>query len=234
MRSSPKDQKVKNRYGKCRSGHRTRGERDSSSLWCRDTDTEKPFHTLLCPRNQTWQPHAVGLAAKCTVFGFAEAEPQAPQSQKRTAARAAGGRGATSQWGRAAEPDTLGHEEGAGAEGGRPSAFLSPPHLLASAAGSAADWVPRCLQETPPTAPPPSVGLCPVHLFYLNTFHSENQRAGTLVCKCQGHLQPQPRARCPPPPTPQKSGGSHTGIHIFRCRCGCLEQTEQCLVWNVF
>lgn len=153
MRSSPGDQKVKNRYGKCRSGHRTRGERDSSSLWCRDTDTEKPFHTLLCPRNQTWQPHAAGLAAKRTAFGFAEAEPPAPQSQKRMAAQAVGGRGATSQWGRAAEPDTLGHEEGAGGEGGRPS-FLLPTCWPPQPAQLQTGFL-GVFRKYPPTAPHP-------------------------------------------------------------------------------
>lgn len=52
----------------------------------READTEKPFHPCFCSQNQTWQPHAAGLAAKCTAFGFEEAEPQ------RRGAPVAGGR----------------------------------------------------------------------------------------------------------------------------------------------
>lgn len=49
------------------------------SLWCRKIQTPRS-HSTLCPRNQAWQPHAAGLAAECTAFGFAEAErPPSPE-----------------------------------------------------------------------------------------------------------------------------------------------------------
>lgn len=75
----------------------------------KDTDTKKPFHTLLCPQNQTWQPHAAGLAAKCTAFGFAEAE--SPRATSR-ASPAAGGRDGQEEL--MCLPIQFGAEQGAG------------------------------------------------------------------------------------------------------------------------
>lgn len=65
MRSSLETKRLKNGYGECRSGVSTKGECNRLSLY---TDTEKPFHSLLCPQNQTRQPHAERLASKCTAF----------------------------------------------------------------------------------------------------------------------------------------------------------------------
>ena len=95
MRSSPGDQKVKNRYGKCRSGHRTRGERDSSSLWCRDTDTERS-HSTLCFVHETrpgsrmlrgWLPNA-------RPSGLQKRSPRPPRARsgRRLGQQVAGGR----------------------------------------------------------------------------------------------------------------------------------------------
>lgn len=45
----------------------------------REKQTPRSHSTLcFCPQNQTWQPHAAGLAAKCTAFGFAEVERTPP------------------------------------------------------------------------------------------------------------------------------------------------------------
>lgn len=69
----------------------------------REKQTPRSHSTLcFCPQNQTWQPHAAGLAAKCTAFGFAEVErtPLQPQHLGHSSRRWQGrpGKGYSSLW----------------------------------------------------------------------------------------------------------------------------------------